>query len=91
MALRKGEARKITVTLFGFEISNATTHPFGTTGSEKAKEEKYNITIFNDGDVTLKDVQVTADLAKGIKFIGSIYSGYRRGVAEPFVIDPQNI
>ena len=82
------EQKKITVTLYGFEINNSIQHLFYTTESEDAKEERYNITIYNDGDVALKGVQVTADMAKGIKFINSVYFGYRQGLAKPDVVDP---
>jgi hypothetical protein len=80
--LRKGEERKITVTLYGYENSSNTTHPFDTGAPQIAKEEIYNITVYNDGDVPVNGLQVMADMARGMKFVNSIYYGSSRGEAK---------
>ena len=46
--------------------------PFYGTKPEGAKEERYKITVTNNGDVPLSNVSTTAELAKGMMYSNSV-------------------
>jgi hypothetical protein len=54
---------------------------------ERAKHEKYKITVYNKGNETLQDVVLSAYLAKGIKFENTRYYEAGRGKTD-VTIDP---
>jgi len=56
------------------EVNNNTTADFGKGCLEKAKLDLYNISVMNNGDVTLNNVKVIAEMAKGMMYVNSSYS-----------------
>jgi len=76
-----GESRNIYIIAYVCEINDNTTAIFDEDSgeSESAKEERYNITTINSGDVPLYDVNVTVELAKGMMFKNADYYGPESG------------
>jgi len=88
--LRRGQSRNIDVSAYVFEINNNTQVPFYGTNSEAAKEERYKITVSNNGDVPLSNVSATAEMAKGMKYGNSvIYFDSGTGTLAPS-LDPKD-
>ncbi|MDD4653038.1 MAG: hypothetical protein PHQ34_12510, partial [Methanothrix sp.] len=88
---KQGDIRNIHVDLFVWERRTNATAPFRKTSEDPAKEEIYNITILNNGDVTLDDVQVSLVMPEGMLYGASEYdnTAVHGRIREP-KIDPEN-
>lgn len=88
VALQRGETRNIAVIAYVHEISDNTTASFYGSENEAAKEERYNITIFNSGDIPLNEIKLTVELPKGMMFKNADYyrSGGGKLISEPIPI-----
>jgi hypothetical protein len=76
--------KNIDITLDVFERNSNTTYRFGGANSSSAplspaKQEMYKITVHNSGSVALSDVILSAEMAKGIRFVNARYYGEGRG------------
>lgn len=73
--------KSVDISLEVFEVDENATARFGDAKPrEPAKHEMYKITISNSGNVALRDVVLSAEMAKGIKFEGSSYYEEGRGI-----------
>lgn len=76
----QGSTRNIDVTLDVYEAKTNTTALFmDNENPESAKYEIYKITVHNNGDVTLENVILSADLAKNMMFVNTSYFDKNRG------------
>jgi hypothetical protein len=79
VVLQRGETRNIAVIAYVYEISDNATASFYGTENEAAKEERYNITIVNSGDILLNKIELTVELSKGMMFKNAEYYGSGSG------------
>jgi len=69
----------IDINLQVYEVNNNTTANFGKGCLEPAKLDLYNISVTNNGDVSLSNVKVIAEMNKGMMYGNSSYSDSWRG------------
>ena len=61
------------------ELNNSTRADFGRRCLEPARLDLYNISVTNNGDISLNNVKVIAEMNKGMMFENSTYSDSLRG------------
>ena len=92
--VRIGDRRDIDITLEVYEINASSEANFKVGKKEPAKHDIYKISTSNVGDVTLKDVIVSARLPKGMMFENTAYFEKDRGELQvqrdPIEFDERN-
>lgn len=72
ISIKRGDTRNIRVSAYVFEIRANVTKTFGDRTYDDAQQERYKITVTNNGDVPLRNVSVTAEMARGMMYDRSL-------------------